>query len=372
MVKVLELIDTGFIGGGQIHILLLSKYIDKSRFEISIASTSKGPFKILVEKEGVNFFDLYLRRIFSIKSLRRLESLVATEKIEILHSHGTVAGMYAKVLKKRNPHIKLIHTVHGYHYLYSPSPFKREIVKLIEHALVNYPDMYVLLTDYEISLGLKNKIIIDNRTFKIPCGIEVEEYSKMNRDPIIARNLGIKFDNFIIGNISRFDVQKNQKLLIEILPEIIKTIPEVQLLLVGEGKLRDLCERLATKIGVSEKVIFAGARMDVKNIFPLIDIFVFPSKWEGLSLTLMESMAAGSCIVASDIPPNRELIDENQNGILFDLNNKIDLINKIIELYKKPELRKLFALNAKRTARKFDVKYTIAQIEKLYSSISKK
>lgn len=371
MVKVLELIDTGFIGGGQIHILLLSRYINKNHFEISVASTSEGPFKTLVEQEGLKFFDVCLKRIFSIKSLQNLESIVTSEKIEIVHSHGTVAGMYAKVLKRRNPYIKLFHTVHGYHYLYSPNFFKRNFVKLIERALVNYPDVYILLTDYEISLGLKDKIIINNRTFKIPCGIELEEYSKASRDPLTAKNLGINDNSFIIGNISRFDIQKNQKLLIEILPEIIKNIPEVQLLLVGEGKLKRMCEQLAAKVGVSDRVIFAGARTDVKKIFPLIDIFVFPSKWEGLSLTLMESMASGNCIVASNIPPNRELIDMNQNGFLFDLNNKVDLINKIIKLYKNPELRESFALKAKRSVKKFDVKQTTTQIEKLYLSVLK-
>ncbi|MGB9696169.1 MAG: glycosyltransferase [Ignavibacteria bacterium] len=372
MVKVLELIDTGFIGGGQIHILLLSKYISKNHFEISIASTPNGPFKTQVEQQGLKFFDVCLRRIFSIKAFQRLESIISSEKIEIVHSHGTVAGMYAKVLKKRNPHIKLLHSVHGYHYLYSPNPLKRKFVKLLERALVSYPDIYILLTDYEISLGLINKVIINNRTFKIPCGIELDEYSRVNRDPIIARNLGVKDNSFIIGNISRFDIQKNQRLLIEVFPEIIKNIPEAQLLLVGEGKLKVQCEQLATKMGISDRVIFAGARTDIKKIFPLINIFVFPSKWEGLSLTLMESMAAERCILASNIPSNRELIEENQNGLLFDLNNKVDLINKIIELYKKPKLRESFASNAKQSVKKFDVKQMATQIEKLYLSILKK
>jgi len=372
MVRILELIDSGFIGGGQIHILLLSKYLRKNHFDISIASTSSGPFKLLVEKEGLNFIDVYLKRIFSCKSLYNLESVIKERNIEIVHSHGTVAGIYAKILKKRNPHLKLLHSIHGFHYLYSRNFLKKIFVKSFERILVKFPDFYILPTDYEISLGLKNKVIIGNRTYKIPYGIELEKFSSIKPDPIIARNLGIKKDSFVIGNISRFDIQKNQELLIEILPEIIENIPEVQLLLVGEGKLLEKCKKLATKMGVLDKVIFAGTRIDLKKIFPLINIFVFPSKWEGLSLTLMESMAAGNCIVASNIPSNRELIQDNQNGLLFDINNKIDLINKIIELYNKPKLRESLSSNAKRDAEKFDVKQMAAQIEKLYLSILKK
>lgn len=373
MIKILELIDTGFIGGGQIHILLLSKYINKNHFEVLIASTPKGPFKTLVEKEGFKFFDVHLRKSFNICALRHLESIVNIEKIEILHSHGTVAGVYAKILKKRNPFLKLIHSIHGYHYLYSSNFLKRNGIRLIERILVDIPDMCVLPTNYDISLGLENKVIMPDRVSIIPYGIELENYSsEEDSDSAVARELRIRNNGFVIGNISRFDVQKNQKLLIEILPAIIKDIPGVQLLLIGEGELMEDCRKLVVKMGLSEKVIFAGVRTDLKKIFPLIDIFVFPSKWEGLSLTLIEAMAARRCILASDIPSNRELINQGQNGFLFELNNKIDLINKIVELYKNPKLRELLASNAKASAKRFDVKQMVSQIEKLYLSILRK
>jgi glycosyltransferase involved in cell wall biosynthesis len=142
--------------------------------------------------------------------------------------------------------------------------------------------------------------------------------------------LGFKEKDFIIGNVSRFDEQKNQKLLIEILPDLIKKIPGIKLLLVGDGYLMESVKNLSGKLDAADKVIFAGARNDLYNIYPLINIFVFPSLWEGLSLTLLEALASGCCIVASSIPSNLELIRNEYDGLLFDLKDKESLIEMIV------------------------------------------
>ena len=95
---------------------------------------------------------------------------------------------------------------------------------------------------------------------------------------------GTSDDDFVIGNVSRFDEQKNQKLLIKIMPDLIKAIPELKLLLVGDGRLLNSAKRLAMSLGVTDRVIFAGTRKDLEKIYPLMDVFIFPSLWEGLSL----------------------------------------------------------------------------------------
>lgn len=122
--------------------------------------------------------------------------------------------------------------------------------------------------------------------------------------------------------------------------------------------------------GIEEKIIFTGEVPNVEEYYPLIDIFVFPSLWEGLSITLIEAMASGRCIIASDIPSNRELITDGKTGELFDLKNKEELKDKIQTLLSDEPKRNKLSQNATVEARKYDEKEMTNMIMNIYSEVS--
>jgi len=370
MIKVLELIDGGFIGGGQTHIISLCRNLDKNMFSPVIAANPDGDFRILAKKEGLEFESITLPKIFRKKHLKRLAELVNIVKPVIIHAHGGVAGMYARFLKRENGGIKVVYTLHGIHYIRSKNFARKFISHAIEQYLVGDCDAYICVSNDDVKTAIESKIVRKELVHLIPNGINISRFKNGQTDRNLKARLGIKESDFVIGNISRFDEQKNQMLLINAFPEILKLIPDAKLLLIGDGLLYDSCLNRAEKLKIADNIIFAGSIPDPENYYPLMDMFVFPSKWEGLSITLIEAMASGKCIAASNIPSNRELITDKQNGVFFTLGSSRALAGIISELFKDAELRKNLSLNAQKSAENYNEKIMAGKIASVYITLT--
>ncbi len=144
--------------------------------------------------------------------------------------------------------------------------------------------------------GLKEAVIIQN-------AIEVEDFlfcqaarQKMRRE------LGISDNTLVLGHIGRMEEQKNHKFLLEIFRAVFSEREDAVLLLIGDGKLKEELKEQARRLGIDGKVLFLGRRNDVKLLLSAMDIFVFPSLYEGLSVTAVEAQCAGlPCIVSEGL-----------------------------------------------------------------------
>ena len=370
MKNVLELIDGGFIGGGQTHILSIAGNIDKNRFNVYIAGSPDGQFKPEVLRRRFNYSDIFLPKIFRGKHLSSLEKIIIENNIDIIHSHGGVAGMYARFYKKKYNRVKVVHTIHGIHYTRTKNFLRKWFSHSIEQHLTKYTDRFICVSDEDCKLADHMHIIDSSKTTVIKNGIDIKRFSNAKPNITLKENLGLSESDIVIGNISRFDFQKNQRLLIDSFSETLKQNKNVKLLLVGDGKLLNDCKGQVSQSGIQDKVIFTGEISNVEDYYPLMDIFVFPSLWEGLSITLIEALASGRCIVASDIPSNRELINNGENGVLFELGNSKALTEKILYLIDNPEERERLSRNASQSALAYDEQKMTEKIMGIYSQVS--
>lgn len=366
MIKVLELIDGGFIGGGQTHILSLAGNIDADKFKTVIAASPDGEFRNIAVKLNFEFEEITLPKFFRTKYLLRLDEICRSRSIDIIHSHGGIAGMYARFYKKRNPDIKVIHTIHGIHYTNSPGFMKKFISLSVEQYLLKYTDRFICVSDSDFTEAEKIKIIDPLKTSVIKNGIDTDKFSNRKKNKLLLTKYGIKQNEMVIGNISRFDFQKNQRFIISNAGYLFEKYTGLKILLAGDGKYSDECKRLAEATGFMERFIFPGEINNPEDFYSLFDVFIFPSLWEGLSISLIESMASGNCILASDIPANKELIINNSNGLTFNLNDNSEFISKLDLLIENAALRKELSENAIKYSENFSGKNMTMKIENEY------
>ena len=144
-------------------------------------------------------------------------------------------------------------------------------------------------------------------------GIDVTKFIGVNR-VAARRELGFEPDEIILGSVGRLATQKGFEYMIDAMPAILAAYPRARLVLSGEGELEALLRQQAQARGVAERVTFLGFRRDVPALLAAFDVFVHPSLWEGLSISLMEAMVAGCPIVCSRIPGNVEMIRHGETG----------------------------------------------------------
>ena len=165
------------------------------------------------------------------------------------------------------------------------------------------------------------------------------------------RKLGFAEDEVIIGALGRLAYSNALDDLVRAMPRIRARAPKARLVIAGEGPLRDELQTLATQQGVEPQVSFLGFRQDVADVLASFDVFVQPSLWEGLSVSLTEAMAAGKAIVAPDICGNREQIQHEVTGLMVPVRDETAVVESVTRLLSDPALAKTLGENAQQTAR---------------------
>ena len=371
-IKILQLIDGGFLGGGQTNVLSIVKNIDKDRFDVSVGARGGGKLEVKVLDSNIPFYPLNMPKVLRQKYLKHIQALHDLEKFDIIHSHGGVAGFYGRLMKKHNPKLKAVHTIHGIHYLNSNRFFRRNFSKSVEQYLVQYTDKTICVTRSDFITAVDNKITDEFKTVVIYNGININRFSGLEKKNLLLLNsLGLTEKNFVIGNISRFDEQKNQKLIIQAAYFLTKKYPEMRFLLVGGGEYLKKTMEYARTANLGKYVIFTGERTDLENLYSVFDVFVLPSFWEGLPYVLLEAMSSKTPVICSSLPGLNEVVTNEFSALTIDPHEMDDLFKCITMLFEKPELGGKLADNAYNTIQKYDEKKLIKDYENVYEEVMK-
>lgn len=346
--RVLLAIDDASLGGGQMHVLLLAKYLSRDNFDVEIATESKGWLVDEIKKLDIVVHQIAISNNLMWQSFDRIHQLLKSQKFDILHTHGGTAGFWIRLvaagLKKRPT---IIHTYHGLHYLnisqtsikVIKQKFKRAIFKQIDRFLLIYTDRIICVCRSDYDKAIAVKVAVTAQTSIIYNGIEIDKFASPQADKAAHNKLqdsarqifGIDPTEFVFGNVGRLHEQKGHKFLLQAFARVTN---RARLAIVGDGELRNELVILADELKIRDRVSFLGARSDIHEFLTAIDVFVMPSLWEGQPIALLEALASGKPCIASDVDGIPEIITDGVNGYLVeprDIDKLASMMNATIE-----------------------------------------
>jgi glycosyltransferase involved in cell wall biosynthesis len=202
----------------------------------------------------------------------------------------------------------------------------------------------------------------------------VEEGRFAGVDGAGARSgLRIPTDAIVVGTVGRLKHQKGQKYLVEAMSMVLKEFPHTVLLIVGDGSAGSELSELVKQRGIEDRAIFTGSRRDVPAMLAAMDIFVFPSLWEGLPNALVEAMAAGKPIIATDIKPNREVLGPERTGVFVPCEDSMAIASEITGLLSDRQTALLLGSAARvRALSRFSIAGTVRAYTDLFEEILEK
>lgn len=348
-------------GGGPEHVFILEKYIDKNYFNIYTACPRQKPYYDLYKNLSKDTFTLPFRK-FKLKVLYRLLLFCRKNKINLIHAHGKGAGIYGRLLGLflRTP---IIYTLHGVDY--NHLGMKKYLYIFIERFLNIFTSKIINVSNTERITALSLKLYNRDKSIVIPNGIDINKY--LYASSYDRAVFDLCEDDFIIGNISRFDLPKGLPYLLKSFQRV--SIPNKKLVIIGDGDDRDEIVKLINKLNLEKSVKLLGFRDDVCKIIKMFDMYVSTSIWEGLPISILEVMASEVPIVATDVVGNNELIVNNITGKLCKSKN-ISNITQSINCMFNSKQKDVFIKNAlELVSSKYSVANMIAGVEEIYKSI---
>ena len=367
-IKVMECIRQGQIGGGESHLLSLVENLDQSKFQPIVLSFTDGPMVDRLKQMNVEAHVIHTEKPFDVTKWKQVKHLLKEKQIDIVHAHGTRAN--SNVLwAAKSLNIPVIYTVHGWSFHADQNPIIRNIRIAGEKYLTNKSDQNISVSLSNQQSGKSyiksfNSIVINN-------GINQEKFNPKKTYKNIRQELGIKENATLVLFIARFTLQKQPLALIEAFAKALPSNPNLHLLMIGDGDQKKEAVELINKSGLNNNITLLPFRQDVPDVLAASDIFVLPSLWEGLPIGLLEAMAMGKAIIASNVDGTSEVIQNNINGLLIDTNDLvINLTNALLVLSKDKEIRERFSSEAIKTINeRYNAVNMTRLIEEVYSKL---
>jgi len=327
-IKLCHILEAG-TGGTRRHLQLLLPYLDEKLFEVSlITSIHRDPdFEHDIESykaRGIQVEIVPMQRAISpAKDFRAFFHILDYLKElgpDILHLHSSKAGALGRMAScfLSRPRPSLVYTPHCPAFAGAFSENKKRLYKFIERSLNGFTDFVIALTEEErkwmMSVGPAEKINL------IPNGIPLPEQSQVT----ILKTLGA---------LGRFTEQKGYDILIKAMPFVLKKFPDIKLVLRGKGELKDFYQEIINALQLEKSVFLEN---DEKRLTGF-DMFLMPSRWEGLSYSMLEALGAGIPLAAHALPGIMEMIQDSVNGFLVRNNTPDGWAADILKILGKPK-----------------------------------
>ncbi|MBN1493688.1 MAG: glycosyltransferase family 4 protein [Candidatus Omnitrophica bacterium] len=356
--KILHIITRLDKGGSSENTLRTVVHLGRERTTLIAGRTqdSDGNVKAFIEEHNIDcvFISELVREIDPANDIRafwKLFRFMREHKFDIVHTHSSKAGILGRWAAWCAGVKTIIHTPHGHVFYGYFGPVKTKFFIILEKITALITNKIITLTERGRQDHIDLKIAPAQKFIAIPSGICIEEYAIVQTTMNIRQELGIPNDATVVGTVSRLDPIKGNRYFIEAIHWLSlfeqSALDNVHFVLVGDGTEGDVLRTLVKKYGLDQKITFTGMRVNAKDIYPFIDIFVLASLMEGMGRVIIEAMVQSKPVIATKVGGIPEIVTDGVTGILVAPKDPIAMGKAILSLIRDPERARTMGLAGK-------------------------
>lgn len=325
--RILQIVEAILAGTGR-YVSLLTTGLDQNQFHIEVAcplrrqqSFGEDGFVAGIQNAGYKVWPVLLRRdlhpLYDPLAFQQLLSILRSSKPDIVHTHSSKAGFLGRLAARRSgvPHI--IHMPHGLYFLGQQNSLKRRFYLLLERLAAQWCDIIIATSASERDQLVRWKIMPASRIIVIENGIEPTPLTTPRLKQALRARYQISDESCVIATLGRVTAQKKPEMFVHAAARVATQFPQTIFVWIGGGELLEQTKELAETMGIADRCRFLGHQDNGRELLGMADLFWLPSAYEGFSFALLEAMAQGLPIVATDVVGNRDALIQGQSGLLI-------------------------------------------------------
>ncbi len=361
-------------GGVGLLILFLVKHLDAKAFELGVAFGRGYLLDRHFDEAGVTVHTLSTSRaagLWSIvKGTLEVYRILARGRYDIVQSHTSVGGVIGRLAGWASRTPVVLWTVHGLGAHPGHPAWKRWLLRAVEATLDRFTDHYVAVSEDLRDQGVRARIFGAKKVTVIPNGLQFDHLPARFDAARKRADLGIPADALVIGTVTPFEPQKANDVFLRAVALVLERMPQVVVLIAGDGPQRAELEALAARLGIAERITWLGWRDDAVELLGIMDTFCMSSRWEGCPMVLLEAMAMRCPVVATDIGGVREIVVSGETGLLVTPDDPAALAQAVLQLLaSRTERERMGAAGRARVESRFGAEGMLAAYARLYRTL---
>jgi glycosyltransferase involved in cell wall biosynthesis len=372
---VIHLITRLELGGAQRNTLYTVGHLDRARFEPALAwgpgDALDGEARAL---QGVACFEVpeLVRPVApgcDLAALARLRGVMRELRPAVVHTHSSKAGILGRLAARLEGVPVVVHSIHGFGFTPLQPLLPRWLFFAAERVVARWTDHFIAVSRANRDLGVELGLFAPDQVSVIRSGIRLEDFADRGDGRAVRRRLGVPGQALVVTQVGNFKPQKAPLDFVRTAAEVGARVPDAHFVMVGDGVLRAAAEELAARLGVADRVVFAGWYDDVPGLLAATDVSVLTSRHEGLPRAVVESLAAGVPVVATAVDGTPEVVQHGVNGFLAEPGDVGALARRLCTLLEDSGLRRRMGVAAREGLAEFDIDLMVRSQEELYTCL---
>lgn len=348
------------------------------------AISSPGSEVDVIKSAGIPHYEVSMtRKLTPVKdliSLWQLFQLMRRKHFHIVHTHNPKPGLLGQIAARLAGVPIVINTVHGFYFTNHTHPIKRRFFVFLEKIAAKCSDIIWSQNREDIETAIEERICSADKIRYLGNGIDINRFDRAVIDDAVVRQkrkaLNLPVGSPVVGFVGRLVSEKGVHELLQAALIVRQVVPGVRFLIVGptDSDKRDaITSQVVHQYDLEASCVFTGQRDDMPDLYALMDVFVLPSHREGLPRAPMEASAMQVPCVVTDVRGCREVVFEEENGLLVPLQNVPALGRAIIRLLQDRELAERLGKRGREIAEeRFDEQLVFAKVKSMYAHLLQK